>query len=605
MLKKELYIIGILFICSFIVRFIYLEQVEYSPLFQNPVMDEKYHLELVEKINHQNEDKEPFFRAPLYPYFLASLSKLTNGSLFRIRLIQIILGSMLSVLIYLFGSKFLEPKYALIAGIVAIFYPTFIYYDSTLLITFLITLMSILLLFSIYRYKPKSFLSPLSVGIILGIAGLARPNVLLFGPFLLIWVLIILKNQIGTKQALFQYLVIGLAAFIVIIPTALRNYKVSGDPVFIAWQGGMNFYIGNNQQSNGWSATLPGIDKSWEGGYTESIAQAEKAEGRALKRSEVSNYWYGQAIDEIIKNPGHFVSLLIQKIRLLINGYEIPNNQNIYLNKTYSSLFRMLISDKYFYFPFGLLIPLALIGIYLSISEWKKFLPIYLFVGAYSLSLILFFVCARFRQPMIPFFIIFSLYAISKSIVLFQKKQFKKLSILSVCFLLLFIESNHDLLKLDSKRVQAEDYHLIGNAYLEQNNLLLAENEFIKSVKVDPTFARGYNNIGMIQGQRGNHKQAQINFKKAMELNPDIVETYVNYATTEIVQGNYQQAIQILDTAKQKFPLDDFVYLKLGLTYYQAGDKELAIASVKQAIDLNPMNNQAKSALHHLMNSNP
>ena len=605
MLKKELTIIAILFISSFLVRFIYLEQIESSPLFNNPVMDEKYHLELVEKIKTNNEDKEPFFRAPLYPYFLAFLSKVTNGSLYTMRLIQILLGSMLSVLIYLMSLKFLVRKYALFAGGVSVLYPTLIYYDATLLITSLITLMSMVLVFTLYRYKPKSLLSPISVGILLGIAGLARPNVLLFGPFLLIWILVILKNQIGIKKALLHYLVIGLTALIVILPTTIRNYKVSGDPVFIAWQGGLNFYIGNNQQSTGWSATLPGIDKSWEGGYTESIAQAEKAEGKKLKRSEVSDYWFGRAFDEIADKPGNFVLLVFKKLRLLINGYEIPNNQNIYMNEKFSSLFDFLMSNKYFYFPFGLLIPLALIGIYLSISEWKKFLFLYLFIGAYSSSLLLFFVCARFRQPMIPFFIIFAIYAIAKFIELCKKKQFKKLGIVGVVFILLLLESNHDMMQFDNNRVQAEDYHMIGNAYVEQNNLVMAEKEFIKSVKVDPTFARGYNNIGMIQGQKGNHVQAQINFKRAIELDPNVVESYVNYATTEIVQGNYNAAIDILLDAQRKFPLDDYVALKLGMTYFQAGDKQSAVKLVQRAIGLNPSNGQAKEILKQIIESHP
>ncbi len=593
--KKELLILALLFLTALSIRVIYLNQIESSPLFENPVMDEKYHVELVKQIKTDNEPKKPYFRAPLYPYFLTTLSRATNGSFFSIRLIQIILGSILPILIYLLGIRLFRKKIALIAAFLAAIYPTFLYYDAALLITFLITLFSVTLLWALYKYKPSSFLSPLIVGLLLGIAGLARPNILLFGPFLFIWVVIILKEQIGMKKALLHYVIIGITALIVILPVTIRNYQVSGDPVFIAWQGGINFYIGNNHQSTGWSATLPGIDKSWEGGYTESIALAEKAKGRILQRSEVSDYWYDETFKDIAEHPAKFANLIIKKVRLLLNGYETPNNQNIYLSKEFSSLFNILIFKSVIYFPFGLLLPLALMGIYFSFSQWKKFLPIYLFLAAYSSSLILFFVCARFRQPMIPFLLLFAVYAVFKIKELYLEKNYKTLIIGSCIFIALLFESNHNILKLNQQRVKAEDYHLIGNAYLEQNNLRLAEQEYIKSVKTDPTFARGFNNLGLIQGRKGNHVQAQRNFKRAITLDPNVVESYVNYATTEIVQGNFDEAISILLDAQKRFPLDDNVVLKLGMTYFQSGNIQKAKQAVKKALLLNPQNKLTQS----------
>ncbi len=602
-LKNEILIIALLFVVALLMRITYLNQVSSSPLFENPVMDEKYHIELVEQIKTDNEPKEPYFRAPLYPYFLTALSKATNGSFYTMRLLQIVLGSLLPVLIYLLGVKLFQKKVALIAASLSTIYPTFLYYDASLLITFLITLLSVIILWALYKYKPQSYLSPIAVGLLLGVAGLARPNILLLGLFLFVWVLIILKEQIGFKKALIHYAIIGIVAVVVIIPTTIRNYQVSGDPVFIAWQGGINFYIGNNHQSSGWSATLPGIDKSWEGGYTESISLAEKEMGRKLQRSEVSDYWYSKTFEDISEHPSSFVKLLVKKVRLLINGYETPNNQNIYLSKEYSSLFNIMIFNSPLYFPFGLLLPLALVGIFFSYSQWKKFLPAYLFLAAYSSSLVLFFVCARFRQPIIPLLLLFAVFALFKTIDLYREKNYKILAIGSILFLALLFESNHDILQLNQQRVKAEDYHMIGNAYLEQNNLRIAEREYIKSVKVDPTFARGFNNLGLIQGRNGKHIQAQLNFKRAIALDPNVVESYVNYATTEIVQGKFSEAIVILLDAQQRFPLDDNVLLKLGMTYYQAGNLDLAIQAIQKSIQLNPQNNQAKITLQQIKES--
>ena len=72
----------IIVICAFLIRFIYLTQIQSMPTFDSPTMDEQYHLELANQINNDNLPAEPFFRAPLYPYLLAFFLKITDNSLY-------------------------------------------------------------------------------------------------------------------------------------------------------------------------------------------------------------------------------------------------------------------------------------------------------------------------------------------------------------------------------------------------------------------------------------------------------------------------------------------------------------------------------------------
>ena len=60
-----------IFALSFVVRYVHLNQYESFPTFSSPIMDELYHVQIAEKINSDGYGNEPFFRAPLYPYFLA------------------------------------------------------------------------------------------------------------------------------------------------------------------------------------------------------------------------------------------------------------------------------------------------------------------------------------------------------------------------------------------------------------------------------------------------------------------------------------------------------------------------------------------------------
>jgi len=579
-----------IFIAAFTVRYVYIEQIKSLPTFNYPIMDEKYHVDLAQQINSDKGlDKEPFYRAPLYPYFFAALYKITNGSLYWTRFIQILLGSLLPLLIFSLGLKIFNRTIAFWSSAIAVFYPTFLYYDTALLITSLMILLTTLLTWQLYRcqksLKPIDFVI---AGAILGIAGLARPNILLLGPALLIWIWFVIRPQLGLKKALARYLLIGLASLVVILPVTVRNYTVSKDLVFIAWQGGFNFFLGNNRQSNGWSATVPGIDQTWEGGYKQAIAFAEQSVGGSLKRSEVSDFWYGQAWEEIKKSPGSFLALQVKKIRLFLNGYEIPNNQDIYLARQFAPILRPFMFTGLFYFPYGILAPLAIIGLALSLTKWRKHLSVYLVLLSYVVSLLLFFVCARYRQPLIPFLILFAVFAVVKLTEFVKRKKGKNVAVFLAVFALLIVECNHDMLDLDPKRTEAENHLLLGNAYLEQKNPARAEDHFRKAVTADPTFAQAYNNLGMLSANRRQLFQAAGYFRKALELDPMTVETYFNLATTFLDRGDFESAIKVLEHAREIHPLNDFVQFKLGMTYYEAGRLDDALKSVEQSLRMNP-----------------
>ncbi len=584
-----------LFIAAFSVRLVYLNQIQAMPTFNQPIMDEKYHVELAHQIySPEGLPREPFYRAPLYPYFLAALLKATGGSLYGARFIQNILGAFVPVLLYLLGVRLFTRKIAYWSATLAVFYPTFLYYDSTVLIEMLMVPLSVLTVLWLYRIDGKRWYQFVVAGALLGVAGLARPNILLLGPALAIWAWCTIKPIIGLRKAIVGYVLIGVTSLAVILPVTVRNYVVSGDPVFIAWQGGFNFFLGNNRNATGWSATVPGIDFTWEGGYREAIVFAEKAEGRTLSKSEVSDFWYDQGWNEIRQDPKAFVQLEFRKLALLFNGYEIPNNQDLYIARQYATIIKPLMFKWPIYFPFGLIAPLALIGIAMSVKDWRKFLPVYLFLAAYTLSLLSFFVCARYRQPMLPFLLLFAVFSVERLVHFIRRKDKGSIMLWATVFILLAWGSNHDMLKFNAGRVAAEDHLMFGNAYLEQGNLAAAATEFKKAVIADSTYAKAYNNLGLISTRRSNLGEAAQYFYKAISKDPNVAETYINYASTFLLRNDPNSSIQILEQAKQRFPLNDFVMLKLAAAYFQAGRKSDALNAVQESLKLNPTNMAAR-----------
>jgi 4-amino-4-deoxy-L-arabinose transferase-like glycosyltransferase len=285
-----LLIAAAVFSVALMVRLVYLNQIANMPTFNFPDMDEAYHVYLAKFINSTGGlGKEAFFRAPLYPYLLAFLLKVGHNSLYITRLIQVIYGSLIPVLTYFLGLKFLGRRSSYWTGGIAAIYPTFVYYDSTLLLTSLMILFILVLVLQLHRCQENPSYSAFALaGIILGLAGLIRPNILLFGPALIVWTWLVIRPAIGWEKALLRYSLMGFVCLFTILPVSIRNYVVSGDSVFIAWQGGFNFYLGNNRDASGWSATAPGIDQRWKEGFLQSIRIAESAAGRKLKKSEIT-----------------------------------------------------------------------------------------------------------------------------------------------------------------------------------------------------------------------------------------------------------------------------------------------------------------------------
>lgn len=599
-------ILLLLFAVAFAVRLIHVIQLQSMPTFDDPTMDEGYHLELVKQINSaEGYPDEPYFRAPLYPYLLALLFKVTGGSFFGARVIQIFLGSVLPILIYLLGRKLFTDRIALWSAAIAAVYPTFIYYDVSLLITLVEVLLSTSMVLLLAYYDGRSHWALVLGGIALGLAGIARPTLLLFGPALLLWGWFVLRPKLGMKQAINAIIIVGVCSLLIVLPVTIRNYVVAHEFIVVSWQGGVNFYVGNNRNADGWSARVEGLDPSWRGGYLQSIAIAEKAAGRKLKYTEISDYWTDRAFQEIAEEPDRFVALLVKKARLLMNGYEIPNNQDEYLSGEFSTVQSLSMLRGPIYFPYGILAPLAIIGGIIALRRWRQYLLMYLFLGAFSLSLMLFFVCSRFRQPLIPFMILFAVFGVFALINYFRDGKYRTLLIYGLVLIALLVESNHDLLKLNAATVTAENKDLLGNAWLRKGNLELALGEYQKAVAADPTYGKGYNNIGTVLVRQSRFAEAMPHLRKAIDLDPRLPEPHVNLSICYSETGDQASATTTLEQARKLFPTNPHVFFFLGLAYIDVDRMEDAMAALRECLKIDPANSEASRILRELQERFP
>ena len=141
-----------IFACAFALRLIYVQQLRASPLFEDPVMDELYHDQWARSIVAGETYVEgPYFRAPLYPAFLAAVYRVFGPGYLVPRLVQAFLGSLSCVLLFLIGRQIFGRGIAAIAGFLAASYWMLIYFDGELLIPSLIVFLDLLLVWLLLR----------------------------------------------------------------------------------------------------------------------------------------------------------------------------------------------------------------------------------------------------------------------------------------------------------------------------------------------------------------------------------------------------------------------------------------------------------------------
>jgi tetratricopeptide (TPR) repeat protein len=591
----------IIFLLAFLVRFIYLTQIKASlPSFYAPNMDESFHDIWAQRIAFgEGMGAEPFFKGPLYVYLLAFLYKVFGHNYYFPRFLQIISGSASCVFVFLIGRKLFNRTVGIISGLIAAFYATLIFYDGELMIESLIIFLDLVLIYLLINSTAKSSLKRwLGCGAVLGLSAIARPNILIFVPFVLVWMLYAFRGKLASKEILARWLVFCLGVLLLVFPITLRNLMVGKDLVLIGWQGGHNFYLGNNPQATGWSVTAAQIDASWWGGYHDAKRVAQQETGRQLKPSEISSFWYHKGVDFILSSPLRWIKLMINKTIYFWKGFEIPNDKDFYLNKDFSSLFNLLLTKSPLYLPFGLIGPLSILGMAIGLRRWRRNLLMYLFILSYSLSVVIFFVCSRFRMPVIPLLIVFASFFIWWAIDIVKSKELSKMLIAlpALLVLLVFLNTGRGKVVSESEQ-QAQNHFILGTTYEQLSQLQQAGREYQRALRYNPEFASAYNNLGIIYGRTGNPDMAIRQLKKAIQLEPDYAKAYFNLGVI------YQNA-DSLNLAEEAYlkavgisPDYEVAHLNLGKLYYRKGMKEKAKQEWQKVLQLNPNNQEARMCL--------
>lgn len=395
-----------------------------DPAFRHHVLDAAFYDEMARRVL-AGTDHGPYLMAPLYGWFLAGVYAvgerlgLAAGDPTLVCLVQATLGSGTALIAACIAGELAPAAHARLAawvgGLAVALYPAAIIFDARLLSVGLSTFLTAavaLLLMRVWRgLRPAA---ALLAGLLLGLTTLARANLLLVAPLLvlaLLWVGWQRQRARGLLPALL--LLVGFAA--PLAPVARFNHNAGGGYAPVSVNGGVNLYRGNNP----WVVSeavnpfrLPGA-KDALANRTRLIASLDAAMleggggldgGRLLSWPEADAAWTGRAVGHWREDPLRYLGLFLRKTAQVLGPVEIGDNVDTPDLRRGSVFLR--------YLP-NLWLAIATLG---AIWLWRRLwaarrgaaddpaLPVAIVAAVGVASVALFFVVDRYRIPLLPLF---------------------------------------------------------------------------------------------------------------------------------------------------------------------------------------------------------
>jgi len=532
---------------ALILRLIYLFQIRSWPFFYHPILDSRtqYKWATILLQSWGLGNPEVLAKPPLYSYYLALNQWLLGeraASLFSAHLLQLVMGALNCGLTYLLGRRVFGEGVGVLAGTLAALYSPGIYRDGQLLDTALATLLAITFLLALLgALSEPNAARWLKAGLLLGLLGLTRSNLLLLSPLALGLLVIRLRTRADARTLSRMAVLFILGMVLPILPITARNYFITGMLVPISTNGGINFYTGNNPQADGCSPIPSGI--AWERTWYEALA-AGKMRGRAQDA-----YWRAKALGFWREQPARALVLLVKKLYLYWNAYEIPNNVSYDWGRAHASILRVAP------FTFAVIGPLGLLGIALCGWRSRGAWTLALYVATHMLAVVIFFVCGRYRMPVVPVLCVFagSVPAELGRLAGARRRGALALSLAGLAAFSLLV--NSDAYGTRRNRAANRDWFYLGQSCLLAEDHEKAKEAFRRAAEQDPRDPDAYALLGMMEMRTGEPQDAASDMKRALEIAPDFATTAARLARLYIQQGwGLAEPEQLLRRALQHQP---------------------------------------------------
>lgn len=502
--------------------------------------------------------------SPFYLYLLTFFKKFFNMDWSYVKFIQSLTGVVTCVLLYETGRRVFPKTVGFLAAVIYALYGNLIILESTLEPTVFVLLFNLLTIYFLLLTRDSPIQQKLQyvylflAGVFAGISIITKPSFLLFLPIAVTWLFFCCYGESNSSKNLVQCALFVTAALLMVMPITLRNYVKLNDFVLVTADAGKVFYRGNGLGST----VLEGIVLPDEGFAEEGQAEpdyahvlfrdtASRISGKTLLPSESSRFWMRTTFNEILMDPAVYLKRELKKMVYFFTDYEMHYIAPVY--KEYK------MSLKHPFLRYGLIASFAILGMFLSIPEFKKRFLLYGIVGVYLLSGMLFLVQSRYRTPAVPYLCLFAGYSIYSFFQKMKERDFKSTAVILLFTGILLFSSyrafKREISHVDLWQKATKIHYQMGSIPLfDKGKYKEAVIELNRCLAILPEFSPAYNLRGKARAVLGRYPEAEIDFKKVIALSPNIVHGYKNLGFLYLLQGENELAVKYLETASRLSP---------------------------------------------------
>jgi tetratricopeptide (TPR) repeat protein len=599
--------VAAVFAVALAIRLVHLWQIRNAPFFAVLLGDARGYDEWAQRIAAGEWiGKEPFFQAPLYPYFLAAIYRTLGRSLLTVRICQAVAGAASCVLLALAGRRLFGPRVGLIAGVGLAIYAPAIFFDGLLqksVLDVFFMCLSLWILSGLVDH-PAQRRSWFALGLALGGLSLTRENALALVAMVGVWGLVEGRRAPSRTFASLGCFAAGLA--LLLLPAVAHNYHAGGELYLTSWQSGQNLYIGNNPGANGSYIPLRYGRVSPEYERQDAIDLAQRAVGRPLTPREVSGYWTQQALDYITSRPLDWLRLMGRKFVLLWNAREAVDTESQYTYAEWSLPLRL----TGWFTHFGILVPLAVIGGWSSWGERRRLSVFYALAATYAASVLVFYVFARYRLPIVPILMLLAARGIVAIPALARSwrsdrppavaprargrraaapapiQRPRRIGGLVAAVIVTAVFTNWPVLSVPTMEAITENN--VARALETNGRVEDAIAHYERATAADPAYAPSYNNLATALRKKGDLDRAIATYQRALALQPDYPDVHYNIGNMLVQQNRLEEAVAQYRQALALNPAFGDAKNNLGSALLRLGRVQEAIGALEQAVAETP-----------------
>jgi thioredoxin-like negative regulator of GroEL len=579
----------LVFAATFALRLLALARLTHSPLLLPSRGDMHFYNDWAREIltGHFTQPLA-FYGLPGYAYLLAFLYRLFGENPFVSGLFQAALEAGTAVLIYQICGRVFAPIGASVSaprtiGLIAALGWAFFVPAQAYSVILMPTAWFVFIFWLVVWRMIRSEASPgvaecFLLALLIGLTATAVATILAVAPLFGTRLLIRSANgprHLPSLATRVCALAVGLA--LGTSPCWIHNYFIANDPVLLSAHSGINFWIGNNPEANGYPRFPPGLRAGQAAMLQDSITQAEAAAGRSLKHAEVSAYWSTKAKAYVTSRFVDWLKLLARKIRNFWSGFQY-DDLSIVTNLREQGIILPGIS-------FGIVAAFAIPGILFAwrLAPQSRWIVTAILLGMSALLAV--FITERYRLVAVPGLMIFAAFGLSLFWQAFAAKQIRVI----VVYLILIVGSASAVAwPHRNPSLWALDAYNSGWQALESNNLSLAEKKLATAYAYVPDNSETLFALGNLRFAQNDLTAAQSFYRAVLELDPKHKGAFNNLGVIALDAKQYDEAEKWFRRAEEVDPRNAKTHFLLAKTLLAKNDRTSARVEIESAIELNP-----------------